>query len=329
METEPIVLFALDESRPFGDAVARALDTELSPLEERTFDDGEHATRPLVSVRGRDVFVIQSLYDGPHCSINDKLIRLLFLLGTLRDAAAGRVTAVLPYLAYSRKDRQTAARDPVTTRYVAALIEAAGADRVLTLDVHNLAAFQNAFRIGTDHLTTDHLFVEHFAKQLAPDEPVTVLSPDAGGIKRAEQFRKGLADALQREVASGLMEKERSPERLITGRVIGEVTDRTVVIVDDMISTGRTLVAAARGAKALGARRIYAAVTHGLFVGDANARVADDSLDALVVTDTVPPFRLDPTLAKRKLTVLSSAGLVAEAIRRIHISGSLASLLAD
>src|SRR5512135_3205205 len=144
MAPEPIHLFALNASRAFGERVAQRLGMPLSPHEERDFEDGEHKARPLASVRGADVFVIQSLYGEPGQGVNDKLCRLLFFIGALRDASAGRVTAVVPYLCYARKDRKTQARDPVTTRYVAALFEAVGTDRVLTLDVHNLAAFQNA-----------------------------------------------------------------------------------------------------------------------------------------------------------------------------------------
>ena len=143
-----LLLFALGATRPHGDAIARRLGLELSPHEEREFEDGEHKSRPLISVRGRDVYVIHSLYGDREQSANDKLVRLLFFLGALRDASAGRVTAIVPYLAYARKDRKSKPRDPVTTRYVASLFEAVGTDRVVTLDVHNLAAFQNAYSPG-------------------------------------------------------------------------------------------------------------------------------------------------------------------------------------
>src|SRR3712207_1643547 len=206
-------VFALDASRAFGDAVAAALGVPLAAHEERAFEDGEHKARPLVSVRGADVYVIQGLHGGPEQSPNDKLCRLLFFLGALRDASAARVTAVVPYLAYARKDRRTQPRDPVTTRYVAALFEAVGVDRVVTIDVHNLAAFENAFRCPTDHLEARGLFIEHFAPLLRyDDEEVVVLSPDAGGMKRADRFRAALARALGRPVATGFMEKQRTAD---------------------------------------------------------------------------------------------------------------------
>ena len=159
-------IFALNASRNFGDRVASALNHSLSSHEEREFEDGEHKARPLESVRGEDVYVIQSLHGDPNQSPNDKLCRLLFFLATLRENGAARTTAVVPYLAYARKERQTKARDPVTSRYVAQLFEAMGTDRVVTLEVHNIVAFQNAFRCQTIHLDTRRLFIQHLDKTL-------------------------------------------------------------------------------------------------------------------------------------------------------------------
>ena len=191
-EASLMLIFALNATRDLGTAVARALGLELAPHEEREFEDGEHKARPLISVRGRDVYVVQSLHGGPEASPNDKLCRLLFFAGALRDAGAARVTAVVPYLAYARKDRRTQLRDPITTRYVAQLIEAVGVDRVVTVDVHNLAAFENAFRCPTMHLEARPLFVAHLLPLLRERE-MAVVSPDAGGVKRAELFRESLA----------------------------------------------------------------------------------------------------------------------------------------
>src|SRR5918994_7708508 len=162
-------LFALDGSRDFGERIAGHLGIALDDHEERAFEDGEHKARPLVGVRGRDVFVVHSLYGDPDQSPNDKLCKLLFFIGALRDASAARVTAVIPYLAYARKDRKTQTRDPVTTRYVAMLLEAVGVDRILAIDVHNLAAFQNAFRCPADHLEARPLFARHFAQMLGDE----------------------------------------------------------------------------------------------------------------------------------------------------------------
>ncbi|MHB1293248.1 MAG: ribose-phosphate diphosphokinase, partial [Sulfuricella sp.] len=176
MNDENLMLFTLNASRAFGERISQALGIPLSEHEEREFEDGEHKSRPLVNVRGRDVFVVQSLYADAEQSVNDKLCRLLFFIGALRDASAGCVTAVVPYLCYARKDRKSQPRDPVTIRYVASLFEAVGTNRVLTLDVHNLAAFQNAFRCHTDHLEAKSLFVRYFAP-LAHNEEVVVVSP--------------------------------------------------------------------------------------------------------------------------------------------------------
>ena len=298
----------------------------LRAHEERAFEDGEHKARPLGNVRGQDVFVIQSLYSDPHHSVNDKLCRLLFFLGALRDASAARVTAIVPYLCYARKDRQSKPRDPVTTRYIATLFEAMGVDRVVTLDVHNLAAFQNASRSRADHLEATKLFVAFFAPVVSQDE-VVVVSPDVGGVKRAEDFRHALSTALGRELPSAFMEKYRSAGVVSGDAVIGEVAGKTAIILDDLISSGTTVLRAAEACRARGATTIYAAASHGLFVGDANTVLGHPALEHVVVTDTIPPFRLAPEVIASKLVVLDAAALFAEGIRRIHTGGSLVDLL--
>jgi len=327
-EDDALALFAVNASREFGEQVARKLGIALSAHEEREFEDGEHKIRPLVSVRARDVFVIQSLYSDPQQSVNDKLCRLLFFLGALRDAAAGRITAVIPYLAYARKDRKTQTRDPVTTRYVAALIEALGVDRVVTLDVHNLVAYQNAFRCVAEHLDANALFAAYLAPLFKAERKIAVVSPDVGGIKRADRFRQVLERALHRELSMAFVEKARAGGVLSLGRLVGDVEGSTAIVIDDMIGTGSTLAHAARACRQQGARQVVAAASHGLFVGNANETLGGAELDRIIVTDTIPPFRLDPALVARKLVVLSVAGLFAEAIRRLHSGGSLVELLA-
>jgi ribose-phosphate pyrophosphokinase len=322
-----IALFALNASREFAERVAHALGIPLDAHEEREFEDGEHKTRPLRSVRGCNVFVVQSLYSDAHQSVNDKLVRLLLFLGALEDASAGSVTAVIPYLAYARKDAKTQPRDPVTTRYVAQLFEAVGVERVLTLDVHNLAAFQNAFRCRTDHLNATRLFVDYFAPLFRGEDRVVVVSPDPGGAKRAERFRRALERRRQGEIGLGFLEKARGKGVLSLGRLIGDVADSHVIVLDDLISTGSTLRHAARTCKNQGAKSVYAAATHGVFAGAANGLLEAAEIEKVVVTDSVAPWRLDPELMKNKLVVLSVAGLFAEAIRRIHEGGSLVALL--
>jgi len=321
---EPL-LFVLSATRDFGERIAGALGVPVAEHEERVFEDGEQKARPLVNVRGRDAYVIQSLHGAPEASVHDKLCRLLFFIGGLHDAAAARVTAIVPYLCYARKDRKTKPRDPVTNRYVAELFDAVGTDRVVTLDVHNLAAYQNAYR-RAEHLEARVLFVRHFTPLLVKDE-VAVVSPDVGGAKRADALREALGAALGRPLAAAFVEKQRSSGVVSGDAVVGEVRGRVAIILDDLIATGTTMVKAARACRALGATHVFAAATHGLFTGDADRVLADDALDRIVVTNTVPPVRLrDPTVLA-KIDTLDAATLFAEAIRRMHEGGSLVELL--
>jgi ribose-phosphate pyrophosphokinase len=314
---DQLAVFALGSTAEYGERVAWTLGLPLAAHEERDFEDGEHKTRPLESVRDRDVYVIHSLYGDSDASVNDKLCRLLFFVGALRDASAGRVTAVVPYLCYARKDRRTKERDPVTTRYVAQLLEAVGVDRIVTMDVHNLAAFENAFRRPTEHLQAASLFVDHVVPAL-DGEPV-VVSPDAGGVKRADRFRDLLAQRLGAEVPMAFLEKYRSAGVVSGDAVVGDVSKRTALIIDDLISSGTTMARAARACRAQGAIGVMALATHGVFSEGAGAVVADPVFDAMVVTDTVPIRRLDPT-ARTRVTVLDSTELVAKAIDHIHTS---------
>ncbi|MBI4446769.1 MAG: ribose-phosphate pyrophosphokinase [Acidobacteria bacterium] len=314
---DDLCLFALNASLSFGEKTSQRLGISLSPHEEREFEDGEHKSRPLVSVRKRDVFVIQSLYSEPRQSVNDKLCRLLFFIGALHDASAREITAVIPYLGYSRKDRRTKSRDPVTTRYVACLLESVGVDRVMTVDVHNLAAFQNAFRCPTEHLESTICFVEYF-QPLIGTEDVTVVSPDAGGFKRADRFREALSAALGKQVPLAFINKQRSEGEVSGDLLVGDVRAGSVVILDDLISTGTTLVRAARLCVEAGAARVYCAATHGLFIPPAAENLTNSHIEKTVVSDTVPPFRLDASTVERKLAIVEVSGLIAEAVQRIH-----------
>ncbi len=319
-------LFALNTSNPFGECVARTLGTALARHEERFFEDGEHKFRPLESVRGEDVFVIHSLYEDPAHSVSDKFIQLLFFLGAVRDAGATRVTAVMPYLPFSRKDRRTKPRDPLTTRYVAQLLEAMEIDAVVTIDVHNISAFENAFRRPTVHLHTQKLFGARFLGRLG-DGPVAVASPDPGGVKRAQLFRESLEASLGRSVGFALMEKRRSAGVVSGDLMAGDVKDATVLIIDDLISSGGTMVRAGRAFRRAGATKVYAVAAHGLFTGGAEDAVQDESIEKFIVTDTVPSFRLADDICKKRIEIVSAAPLVADAIQRLHTNGSISELL--
>jgi ribose-phosphate pyrophosphokinase len=318
-------LFALNATADLGRAVAKALGRALAKHEEREFEDGEHKARPLDVVAGRDVYVLQSLHGGPVASPNDKLCRLLFFLSAIKDAGASRVTAVVPYLCYARKDRRTKPSDPVTTRYVGRMFEACGADAIVTLEVHNPAAYENAFRCRTVTLTATPLFVD-WARKLA-QEKLCVVSPDTGGDKRAELFRETLEAAIGRPVSKAFAEKHRSAGVVSGNLFVGDVAGATALVIDDLISTGGTLLRAAKAARKAGAERVLALVAHGLFMPGAESVLADPDIERVVVTDTVPPFRLPAELVRDKVEMLSAAPLLAETIARLHRGRGLTDLV--
>lgn len=316
-------LFALSATAELGGEIAQALGQPLAAHEERQFEDGEHKTRPLDTVGGMDVYVVQSLHGGPTESANDKLCRLLFFIGALKDAGAARVTAVAPYLCYARKDRRTKPNDPVITRYVASLFAAVGTDAIVTLEVHNPAAFENAFHCRAVALTAAPLFAG-YVKALN-DEHLCVVSPDPGGVKRAELFREALETMLGRAIGKGFADKHRSAGIVSGDLFVGDVAGATVLLIDDLISTGNTLLRAARAARQAGAMRVFALVTHGLFMPGAAEVVADPAIDRFVVTDAVPAFRLGRE--SPHFDIIPAGPLFAETIRRLHIGDSLTDLL--
>ncbi|WP_133127865.1 ribose-phosphate diphosphokinase [Legionella nagasakiensis] len=323
-----IMLFALNASKDWGThLVSHVKNIRLASHEERDFEDGEHKVRSLENVRNQHVFLVQSLFSDREQSVNDKLCRLLFFIGALKDAAAHEVTVIIPYFAYARKDRKTKSRDPVTIKYVAQLLEAVGTDRVVTIDVHNVAAFQNAFRIPTEHLESRVLFAPYFAN-IVQDEEITIVSPDAGGAKRAEYFRETLSELLQKEVRKAFLDKQRSAGEVSGGQVIvGEVKDRTAIIVDDMISSGSTIRLAVEALHREGAKRIMACATHGVFLDKANQTLADSRLEKIIITNTVSSHRLNKQLLHGKVIVLDATQLFAQAVKIMYEGGSIVELL--
>ncbi|MFP4639443.1 MAG: ribose-phosphate diphosphokinase [Guyparkeria sp.] len=316
--TDEALLFALQGSRTLGQQVASELGIRLAEHEEREFEDGEHKARPLQSVRDRDVYVLHALHSDPGHSVNDRLCRLLFFLACVKDAGAARVTAVVPYLGYARKDRRTQPRDPVTLRYLAQLFEAMGIDRLLVLEPHNPAAFDNAFRVPTERLGMHRLFVPELAPRIAAGHPVVVCSPDVGGVKRAVDFREALADALEREVEDAFFEKIRAAGELTLGRLVGDVQDATVVLVDDLIATGSTLTHAARSCREAGARQVLAVAAHGAFARGAEGNLGNEAFDRVLITDSIWPVKIDRNRLGGKFEIVSAAPLFAGAIARLH-----------
>jgi ribose-phosphate pyrophosphokinase len=314
-----MLLYSLDLDATFAQALAAHLGVALSPHENRGFEDGERKLRPLLDPRGRDAYVIHSLYGDPQNSPHDKLCQLLMFIATLREHGAARVTAVVPYLAYARKDRQTKPFDPVTLRYVAQLFDAVGTAQLIVLEAHNVAAFQNAFRCMTLHLEAHHAF-DRLVGELVGNEALAVASPDPGGVKRAQLWRESLEKTLLQPVGFAMVDKRRSAGVVSSENLVaGDVAGMTVLLIDDLIASGDTMRRAAVALKKAGARKVVACAAHGLFTGPAAQALADDSIAAILVTDSVPPFRLPLACGVRsKLTIASAAPQFALAIQACH-----------
>lgn len=334
MENVPMKLFGLDGSQEYAQRIADEIGIELSRHEERQFEDGEPylkpADGPAGNVRGHNVFVIQSLYHDDNVSVSERFQRLCIFCGALRGGSANQVIPVIPHLAWARQDRKSASRAPVTTKIVAMLLEAAGVDRVLFMDVHNKAAVENAFslRVPTDNLEAKLLHADWCASKLKVSQKIVVLSPDTGGMNRAERFRTALMRKMERsDIGLAVFDKFRCINGDVKGaNIVGDVSGADVILYDDMISTGGTIAKACKTVTAFGGKVFALCVTHGLFVGKANEYLYD--IDAhIVVTDTVPPFRLDND-NQRKLSVVSTTRLMAEAIRKINSgTGSISELI--
>ena len=311
-----IALFSLDCGSDFASQVAVHLGVPLGKHEERDFEDGEHKIRTLETVRNRDVFVVQSLNSSDGLSTNDKLVRLLFLLASLRDAGAGRLNVVALYLSYSRKDRRTKPNDPVTTRYVAQLFEAMTIDTIVTVDVHNRAAFENAFRCPTVHLSAREAFIDYLLPELG-DREITVASPDIGGVKRAELFRESLANRLERPVGSAFMEKHRSQGEMSGSAVVGDIRNRTVLILDDLIAGGGTMQRAAEAFKDQGAEDVIAIATHAVFTQDTGEKLSSSALSRVILGNTVTPSLPSKSL-KTKVELVDITAGIADTITALH-----------
>jgi ribose-phosphate pyrophosphokinase len=305
------LLFAGRSNPALAERIAEGLGTRCGPLELETFANGETYCRFGESVRGADVVLVQS------CSppVNDHLVELLLLVHAARLASARRITAVLPWLPYSRQDKKSRSREPISARLVADLLEAAGVDRVVVMDLH-AGQIQGFFHVPVDHVTALPLFVERF-RRLAREHPLVAVSPDLGRVKLARR----LAGQLGADLA--VVTKTRPGHDLAAAaEVIGDVRGKVALLGDDMIVTGGTLVAAAEALLAAGALEVRAFATHGLFAGGALERLAASPLAEVAVTDTV----LLPRPLPPGLEVVSVAGLLAETIETVISDRSLSAL---
>ncbi len=292
-------------------AICRLLGVSLSHALVDRFPEGEIRVQIQDNIRGKDVFVIQSTCSPP----NDHLMELLILIDAARRASASRITAVLPFYGYARQDRKDKPRVPITAKLVANLLVSAGANRILALDLH-AGQIQGFFDIPVDHLYSINVFGKYFAKKKLKN--LVVVSPDVGGLKMARAYSKVLNAQL------AIVDKRReSATQTRAMNIIGEVQNRNVLIVDDLISTGSSLIEAVNALKEAGCLDVYASIVHPILVGPAVERIQKSELKELIVSDSIP---LSPEKRIKKITVLSVASLLGEAIKRIHENASVSFL---
>ena len=281
------------------------------------FPDGELIVKMDEDVRGRDCFVVQST-----CTpVNENLMELLIWIDCLKRASANRITAVIPYFGYARQDRKSEGRTPITAKLVANLITAAGADRVIAMDLH-AAQVQGFFDIPMDHLLASPILAKYFVDEVAPLGRIAIVSPDPGNLKAASYY----AEHINAELA--FIDKRRQTATTVAMNTIvgNDITGKTVLMIDDMITTGGTIAEASRILKENGAAKIIVAATHGVFAGKAIERITKSPIDKIIITDTIPSCeRLNPI--KDRLVVLSVASLMGDAIQRIHLNKSVSDLL--
>ncbi len=313
-----LMVFSGTANRPLAEAVACRLGVELGGADIIQFVNSNTFVRLHRSVRGKDVFLIQPT----SAPVNEMLMELLIFIDTLRRDSAGRITAVIPYYGYGRTDKKDQPRVPITARLVADLIAVAGADRVVTLDLH-AKQIQGFFSIACDELPALDQFVEHYKAHPVPN--ATVVAPDIGSLRRARNFAEKL------ELPLAIVEKRRSLDGSGTEllNLIGDVADRNVIIVDDEIDTGGTLVKAASFVREQGARRVVACATHAILSADAPERIRDSALAEVVVTDTVYISPDKHARCGNKLHVLPIAPLLADVILRIHEGRSVGELFKE
>ena len=305
-------VFSGNANRPLAQKIAEYLELPLGRCRTPRFSDGEVFAEIQENVRGVDVYVIQ-----PTCSpVNDNLMELLVMTDALKRASAGSITAVIPYYGYGRQDRKAAPRTPITAKLVADLLNAAGVNRVVAMDLH-AGQIQGFFNVPFDHIYALPVFLDHLRPRFA--EPPVFVSPDAGGVERTRAYAKRMKADL------AIIDKRRERANVSeVMHVIGEIKGRDCVILDDMIDTAGTLTNAAKALRDQGARSVIAAATHAVLSGPAVDRIASSPLAEVIVTDTIPLS--EAAVAMGKMTVLSVAPILGETIKRIHHSDSVSSL---
>ncbi len=310
-----LMIFTGNANPKLAHDVARCLDIKIGQAHVTKFCDGEIAVEILENVRGSDVFVLQ-----PTCNpTNDNLMEVLLLIDALKRSSAGRITAAIPYFGYARQDRRPrSARVPISAKLVANMLTSAGVDRVLTIDLH-ADQIQGFFDIPVDNIYASPVLLRDIKYKNYPD--LMIVSPDMGGVMRARAFAKALGTEM------AIIDKRRpKANEAEVMNIIGDITDKNCIIIDDMIDTARTLCKAAEALKNRGARQVYAYATHPVFSDNAIARIEESIIDEVVVTDTIP---LAQKLISNKIRIASISDLVAESIRRINNEESISLLLND
>lgn len=310
-------LFTGSVNSPLADIVATELATSLGNIKLEKFANGEIYARYQESVRGSDVFIIQSVCAGNGYDVNDALMELLIMIDAAKRASARSISAVITHFGYARQDRKAQPREPITAKLVADLISAAGAENIITIDLHQ-DAIQGFFDLPVNHMTAMPIFVDYFKNMGFDPEEVVVVSPDVGRAKAAKKF----SSMLDCDLAIMHKDRPKHNQAEITA-LIGDVTDKICILNDDMIDTAGSLAAAAATLKAKGAKKVYACATHGLFSGPAYDRIENSIIEEVVVTDAVPvPLERQ----NGKVKVLSVGPLVAQTINRVYTNGCVSQL---
>ena len=303
-------IFSGSASLELSNDIANYLTISVGELQRRRFSDGEIWIKFNENIRGKDVFLVQSLYPPA-----ENLMELLFMIDAAKRASARRITAVVPYYSYARQDRKDQPRVAISARVIADLITTVGADRVVVMDLH-AAQIQGFFNIPVDHLYASYLFVDYFLKKDIPD--LKLVAPDIGAVKMTGYYAKHMDAELV------VVDKRRPrPNEAYVQNIIGDVEDRNVIILDDLVDTAGSLIAAVAALKEKGAKQIYACCSHGLLSGQAVERIEESAISELVITDTIP---LRGDIKSSKIKVISTAPMVGEAIKRIHFEQSISSL---